>query len=98
VKTATNQRARNKYDRPRRTHCGSEGGGQVNDVQHMQRLIEENEFFRSQVKQLMSPYCPKCGVVNDFHVNLYCRKIQALMKGIARLKQQLAIAKKGAVK
>jgi hypothetical protein len=68
----------------------------VTDIQRMQKLIEENEFFRSQVKQLMSPYCPKCGVVNDFHVNLYCRKIQALMKGVTRLKRQLAEAKKGA--
>jgi hypothetical protein len=49
-------------------------------------------------KQLMSPYCPKCGGVNDFHVNLYCRKIQALMKDVARLKQQLAEAKKEVTK
>jgi hypothetical protein len=64
----------------------------MTDIEILQKAIKENAFFRSQVKQLMSPYCPKCGVVNDFHVNLYCRKIQALMKGISRLKQQLAEA------
>jgi hypothetical protein len=36
--------------------------------------------------------CPKCGVASDFHVNMYCRKIQGLTKGISRLKQQLAEA------
>lgn len=46
------------------------------------------------LKQATKPFCPKCGVLGDFHMNLYCRKIQALMKGIARLKQQLAEAKK----
>lgn len=65
----------------------------MTDVEILQKAIKENAFFRSQVKALMEPFCPKCGVVNDFHSQLYCRKIQALMKGIERLKQELGETK-----
>lgn len=43
-------------------------------------------------------FCKTCGVSSEFHMNLYCRKMQALSKGIQRLKQQLAEAKKEVTK
>lgn len=43
-------------------------------------------------------FCKKCGVSSEFHMNLYCRKMQGLQKGIQRLKQQLAEARKEASK
>lgn len=43
-------------------------------------------------------FCKKCGVSSEFHMNLYCRKMQGLQKGIQRLKQQLAEAKKEVTK
>lgn len=60
----------------------------------MHKLADERDMLRKEIERLQKPFCTKCGVSSDFHMNLYCRKIQALTKGIVRLKQQLAIAKK----
>lgn len=45
-------------------------------------------------EEIKDGFCKKCGVSSEFHMNLYCRKMQGLQKGIQRLKQQLAEAKK----
>ena len=66
----------------------------MNEQDLMHKLADERDQLRKEVERLQKPFCPKCGVSSDFHMNLYCRKIQALTKGIVRLKQQLAIAKK----
>lgn len=64
----------------------------MNYMQLMQMLADEREKIPKQTQPLQEPFCSKCGVAIDFHVNLYCRKIQALHKGIVRLKNQLAEA------
>jgi hypothetical protein len=60
----------------------------------MQLLEDELNKIPKEFQPLQEPFCAKCGVAIEFHMNLYCRKIQGLTKGIIRLKQQLAIAKK----
>jgi len=59
----------------------------------MELLSVEWDQIHKESSPLQEPFCKKCGVAIDFHMNLYCRKIQALTKGIVRLKQQLAISK-----
>ena len=70
----------------------------MTDVEMLQDMIADNPFFRSQVKALLEPYCSKCGVVDDFHSKLYCRKIQSLMKEIQKLKKKIAELKKEVAK
>jgi hypothetical protein len=64
----------------------------------VKELQDERDSLRSVIERIHQPFCPKCGVVNDLHMNLYCRKVQSLTKGIERLKRQLAEAKKGEAK
>lgn len=63
--------------------------------EEVEKLTEERDILRAVVEKIHEPFCSKCGVVNDLHMNLYCRKVQSLTKGIERLKRQLAEAKKG---
>jgi hypothetical protein len=64
----------------------------MNDQELASKLADECHKLRKEVERMQKPFCPKCGVASDFHVNMYCRKIQGLTKGISRLKQQLAEA------
>lgn len=59
-------------------------------------LREFDAQFTGQIKT--DGFCKKCGVSSEFHMNLYCRKVQDLNKGIQRLKQQLAEAKREVAK